>query len=132
MKRATSSVESIDRRDMASESRSSRSVTTEPVSTGSACFQSDVVVSVRAVPITAWRFVTVCAVRRAILSIRSLPQPRTLPSTALTDPEPQALPAAALTDPEPQALPAAGLRDPGPPAQPAGALTGPDPPAAPT
>ena len=44
MKRATSSVESIASSDVASEIRSSRSVTIEPVSTGSACFQSDVVV----------------------------------------------------------------------------------------
>jgi hypothetical protein len=41
MKRDTSSVESIARSDGASESRSSRSVTIVPVSTGSACRQSD-------------------------------------------------------------------------------------------
>jgi hypothetical protein len=44
MKRDTSSVESIARSDGASESRSSRSVTIVPVSTGSACRQSDEVV----------------------------------------------------------------------------------------
>ena len=41
MKRDTSSVESIARSEGASESRSSRSVTIVPVSTGSACRQSD-------------------------------------------------------------------------------------------
>ena len=47
MKRATSSVESMASSDGASVSRSSRSVTSDPVSTGSACRQSDVVVVVR-------------------------------------------------------------------------------------
>jgi hypothetical protein len=40
MKRATSSVDSIVKSDGASESRSSRSVTIVPASTGSACRQS--------------------------------------------------------------------------------------------
>jgi hypothetical protein len=44
MKRDTSSVESIARSEGASESRSSRSVTIDPVSTGSACRQSLLVV----------------------------------------------------------------------------------------
>ena len=44
MKRATSSVDSIASSDGASDSRSSRSVTIEPVSTGSDCRQSLVVV----------------------------------------------------------------------------------------
>ena len=48
MKRATSSVESIASSDGASESRSSRSVTIDPVSTGSACRQSLVVVAAAA------------------------------------------------------------------------------------
>ena len=48
MKRDTSSLESMVRSEGASESRSSRSVTIEPVSTGSACRQSLVVVSAAA------------------------------------------------------------------------------------
>ena len=50
MNRATSSVESIASSDGASESRSSRSVAIDPVSTGSACLQSLVVTSLRASP----------------------------------------------------------------------------------
>ena len=50
MKRATSSVDSIASSDGASESRSSRSVTIDPVSTGSACLQSLVVVARPAPP----------------------------------------------------------------------------------
>ncbi len=46
MKRATSSVDSIDSSEGASDSRNSRSDTMEPVSIGSACFQSDVTVCV--------------------------------------------------------------------------------------
>jgi hypothetical protein len=52
MNRATSSLESIASSDVASEIRSSRSVTIEPVNTGSACFQSDVVVEFPVVAIT--------------------------------------------------------------------------------
>ena len=65
MKRATSSVDSIASSDAASESRSSRSVTIEPVSTGSACVQSVVVtVLASAAARTACRSVTVCASRK--------------------------------------------------------------------
>ena len=52
MKRDTSSVESIASSDGASESRSSRSVTIVPVSTGSDCRQS-VVVATAEVPASA-------------------------------------------------------------------------------
>src|SRR3982751_882757 len=71
MNRATSSVESIASSDGASERRSSRSVTIDPVRTGSALRQSDVVVAAdaRAIAITASRSVTDCASRKGIFSM---------------------------------------------------------------
>ena len=75
MNRATSSVESIASSDGASESRSSRSVTIEPLSTGSACRQSLVVVTDRAASITAWTSMTVSALRNGIFSMTRSPLP---------------------------------------------------------
>src|SRR5215203_6140295 len=72
MKRATSSVESIASSDVASEIRSSRSVTMDPVRTGSDCFQSDVTVAeVRLTATEAWTFDTGCTPRRLSFSIRA-------------------------------------------------------------
>ncbi len=69
MNRATSSVESIASSDGASDSRSSRSVTIEPVSTGRDCRQSlDVTACAEA--ITACTSTTSCASRKGIFSIR--------------------------------------------------------------
>ena len=74
MNRATSSVESIDNSEGASESRSSRSVTIDPVRTGSVWRQSDVVVTALAALITACTSILASTSRKGIFSIRGLPR----------------------------------------------------------
>ena len=75
MKRATSSVASIDSSDGASESRSSRRVTLDPFSTGSALCQSEVV-TLFAASMTACTSRFGSESRKGIFSIRGpLPCP---------------------------------------------------------